>query len=91
VASDLGRSRLSGTGQAQMYSAYAGLATDDEGWVLAIGERDGRALLLDTSMVFSEEADLILAMSERLGLVVGAGAETLSGTYWLTAARAASQ
>src|SRR5512139_2853223 len=63
-----------------------GLATDDEGWVMAVGERDGKAFLLDTSMFLSEDADLILAMSERLGLVVGGGAETVSGSYWLTAA-----
>jgi hypothetical protein len=64
-----------------------GLATDDDGWVLAIGERDGRAFVLDTSMVLSTAADMIVSLSAELGVVVGGGAETVSGSYWLTAAR----
>src|SRR6185437_11328489 len=63
-----------------------GLATDDEGWVLAIGERDGRAFLVDMSMLLSDSSDMLVEMSRRLGVVVGGGAETVSGSYWLTVA-----
>lgn len=54
---------------------------------LLLGGGNGRAFLLDTSMVLSDNPDLIVAMSASLGTVVGAGAETVSGSYWLTAAR----
>jgi hypothetical protein len=54
---------------------------------LMLGELDGRADLVDTSMVLSDSPDMIVAMSARLGTVVGCGAETVSGSYWLTAAR----
>ncbi|WP_433381368.1 hypothetical protein ACQPZX_16975 [Actinoplanes sp. CA-142083] len=64
-----------------------GLASDDDGWVTAIGERDGRSFLLDTSYVLSDSPDMIISMSERLGVVVGGGAETVSGSYYLTVAR----
>jgi hypothetical protein len=62
-------------------------AAMDWGWRMAIGERDGQAFLLDSSMVISNSADMLVAMSARLGRVVGCGAETVSGSYWLTAAR----
>jgi hypothetical protein len=62
-------------------------ATGGAGWTLAIGGRDGRAFLLDTSMVLSNSADMLLAMSVRLGTVVGGGAETATGSSWLTVAR----
>ncbi|HCT80369.1 MAG TPA: hypothetical protein DGT23_28160 [Micromonosporaceae bacterium] len=55
---------------------------------LMLGELDGRAFLVDTSMFLSDSPDMIVAMSARLGTVVGCGAETVSGSYWLTAARA---
>jgi hypothetical protein len=54
---------------------------------LLLGGSDGRAFLVDTSMTLSTNADMIIAMSGVLGTVVGAGAETVSGSYWLTAAR----
>lgn len=54
---------------------------------LLLGGGDSRAFLVDTSMVLSGSADMIIAMSTALGTVVGAGAETVSGSYWLTAAR----
>jgi hypothetical protein len=60
---------------------------DAEGFVLAVGERDGRTYLLDTSFMLSDMPDALVAMSERLGMVVGGGAETVSGTWWLTVAR----
>jgi hypothetical protein len=54
---------------------------------LLLGGGDGRAYLVDTSMVLSNSPDMIIAMSTTLGTVVGAGAETVSGSYWLTVAR----
>ncbi|WP_433788759.1 hypothetical protein [Actinoplanes sp. CA-252034] len=54
---------------------------------MTIGERNGHTFVLDTSMMLSSEDDMVLAMSDRLGTVVCAGAETVSGTYWITAAR----
>jgi hypothetical protein len=62
-------------------------AATDEGWRMAIGEQDGQAFLLDSSMILSNSADMLVAMSARLGTVVGCGAETVSGSFWLTAAR----
>lgn len=62
-------------------------AATDQGWRMAIGARGGQAFLLDSSMVISNSADMLVAMSARLGTVVGCGAETVSGSYWLTAAR----
>jgi hypothetical protein len=58
---------------------------------LLIGERGGptstQAYLVDPSMVLAHDPDLLIAMSARLGTVVGGGAEPGSGSYWLTAAR----
>ncbi|GAA4442454.1 hypothetical protein [Phytohabitans houttuyneae] len=54
---------------------------------MLLGELDGRAFMVDTSMVLSDSPDMIVAMSTALGTVVGCGAETVSGSYWLTAAR----
>ncbi|GAA2355529.1 hypothetical protein [Dactylosporangium salmoneum] len=63
-------------------------AESDDGQLdMVIGELDGRAFLIDGAMVLSTVPDMILAMSERLGTVLGCGAETVSGSYWLTAAR----
>jgi hypothetical protein len=60
---------------------------DPDGFELAVGERDGRVYLLDTSFMLSDMPDALIAMSQRLGLVVGGGAETVSGSWWLTVAR----
>jgi hypothetical protein len=54
---------------------------------LAVGELDGRAYLFDPSFLVSDHPDAWIAMSERLGTVVAGGAETVSGTWWLTVAR----
>src|SRR5262245_40948035 len=62
-------------------------AAGGAGWTLAIGGHDDRAFLLDTSLVLSNSADMLLAMSVRLGTVVGGGAETATGSSWLTVAR----
>ena len=59
------------------------LGSDDAGWNLAVGERDGRAYLLDTAFLLSDDPDLVVALSRDLGATVaGAGAETVSGDYW---------
>jgi hypothetical protein len=57
------------------------------GWMLAIGELDGRSFLLDTSLVLSNSADMLLSMSTRLGTVIGCGSEAATGSAWLTVAR----
>ena len=62
-------------------------AAGGTGWTLAIGGLNDRAFLLDTSLVLSNSADMLLAMSVRLGTVVGGGAETATGSSWLTVAR----
>jgi hypothetical protein len=54
---------------------------------LLLGGGGGKAFLLDTSFILSDSPDMLIAMSATLGTVVGAGAETVSGSYWLTAAR----
>jgi hypothetical protein len=38
-------------------------------------------------MLLSNSSDILVAMSARLGTVVGCGTETVSGSYWLTAVR----
>jgi hypothetical protein len=61
----------------------------DEGWWLAAGEYAGRAYVLDPSwLLASAEPDLIAGLAAESGaLVIGAGAETVSGSYYLVAAR----
>jgi hypothetical protein len=63
------------------------LRTDDDGWVLAIDDRPGCAYLVDSSYMLSDAPDMVVEMSRRLGTVVGVCAETVSGTFTLTAAR----
>lgn len=47
----------------------------------------GRSYVLDPAMVLSSFADTIVALSGQLSCeVVGAGAETVSGSFWVTAA-----
>ncbi|GAA1501341.1 hypothetical protein GCM10009827_010320 [Dactylosporangium maewongense] len=60
---------------------------DADEFGLLLGGGDGRAFLVDASMMLSDAADMIIEMSKALGTVVGAGAETVSGSYWLTVAR----
>lgn len=56
--------------------------------VVADGER---CYAIDTGMVLSADSDLILAISWELSCtVVGAGAETVSSTFWFTAADSGS-
>jgi hypothetical protein len=51
------------------------------------GELDGRAYLSDGLMMISTNGDLIVELSRELGcLVIGCGAETVSGSFWLFAA-----
>jgi hypothetical protein len=54
---------------------------------MTIGERNGHTFVLDATMTLADEDDMVLEMSKRLGTVVCAGAETVSGTFWLTAAK----
>jgi hypothetical protein len=51
------------------------------------GEHAGASYLLDETMVLSAgQADLLAAAANRMGtLVVGCGAETVSGTFWFSA------
>ncbi len=63
-----------------------------EGNALIGGERAGKAYVMDSSLLVSgAEPDLVVAVASvaPAALVVGCGAETVSGTYWLTAARGA--
>jgi hypothetical protein len=54
---------------------------------LYVGERDGRCYVLDPAMVLSADSDLIVAIAhESSCLVAAGGAETVSGTFWFTAA-----
>jgi hypothetical protein len=63
------------------------LEDGDDGWHMAFGELDGRAYLLDASMLLSADADDLIEASRALGtLVVGCGEETTSGSFWLFAA-----
>jgi hypothetical protein len=64
------------------------LGADDEGWHMAYGERDGKTFVFDTSFVLSADFDLLAACSRDLNdLVIGWGAETVSGSYWFVANR----
>jgi hypothetical protein len=64
-------------------------ATHDEGWDLAIGELEGKAYLLDPLFLLSGmKPDLIAALAASSGkLVIGCGAETVSGTFYCVVAR----
>lgn len=51
------------------------------------GELDGRAYVHDAEMLLSSDGDLIATLSRELDtLVIGCGAETVSGSCWLFAA-----
>lgn len=60
---------------------------DSDRWLVAVGEHDGGSFVFDSSMLLPDRPDMIVSMSRILGTVVGVGAETLSGTYWLMVAR----
>lgn len=54
---------------------------------LVAGEHGGRGYLINPSFELSSHGDLILTLSTRLQtLVIGCGAETVSGSYWVFAA-----
>ena len=60
------------------------LEDDDDGWHMAFGQHAGRSYILDTSFVLSSDGDALVAASRDLGcVVIGCGAETTSGSYWL--------
>jgi hypothetical protein len=51
------------------------------------GEHDGQTFMQEGLMELTTNGDFIVQLSERLNtLVVGCGAETVSGSYWLFAA-----
>ena len=55
--------------------------------VFHVATEDGTTYLLDPSMVLSTDPDLVAGLAAELScLVVGGGAETVSGTFWLNAA-----
>jgi hypothetical protein len=55
--------------------------------VLHVGVHQGRCYVLDPLMALSSDSDVIVTLSRLLScLVLGAGAETVSGTFWFTAA-----
>lgn len=56
--------------------------------VFHVTSHDERCYVLDKAMVLSCLPDTIVALSRQLSCeVIGAGAETVSGSFWLTAAR----
>jgi hypothetical protein len=78
------------TGEFTRGDAVGSVATWErhpDGFELVVGERDGRTYLLDPSFMLSDIPDALVVTSRRLGLVVGGGAETVSGSWWLTVAR----
>jgi hypothetical protein len=63
------------------------LSDDDLPEELIAGERQGRSYIVDPMFELSAHGDFVRSLSERLRtLVVGCGAETVSGTYWVFAA-----
>jgi hypothetical protein len=64
------------------------LAADD-GWGLIAGDVDGRGLIVDSSYILSgSEPDLIAHLARETGkLVIGALAETVSGSFTYVVAR----
>lgn len=51
------------------------------------GEHGGRAYIYEPGFELSADGDLVVTLSRALGtLVIGCGAETVSGSYWLFAA-----
>ena len=58
------------------------------GYLLFVGEAGGKSYLLDTHMALSTSPDLVAFLAADSGyVVVGYGAETVSGSYWFIAAR----
>lgn len=55
--------------------------------VMHVASRGGMCCALDALFALSIDSDLILTLSQELSCpVIGAGAETVSGTFWFTAA-----
>ncbi len=64
-------------------------SSGENGWELGIGDLDDRGFLWDGTLLLSSHADLLTRVSAATGgLVIGCGAETVSGTFYLAAARA---
>lgn len=57
-------------------------------WELGAGDMDGYSCIVDGTFMLSSDADLIARVAASTqGLVIGCGAETVSGTFYLVAAR----
>jgi hypothetical protein len=69
-------------------SAGDDVTSDDElPEELVAGEHHGRSYVVDPMFELSAHGDFVRALSERLQtLIIGCGAETVSGTYWVFAA-----
>jgi hypothetical protein len=67
-----------------------GLDLTDEGYPIVAGEHQGKSYILDTSFLMSMDgADFIVELSQETGvLIIGCGAETMSGSYSFLAVRA---
>jgi hypothetical protein len=72
---------------ARQFDLLLGERTGEAGGVGGAGGSTAQAYLVDPSMVLAHDPDLLIAMSARLGTVIGGGAEPGSESYWLTAAR----
>jgi hypothetical protein len=59
-----------------------------EGYGLFVREVGGKSYVLDTHLALSNDPDLVAFLAADSGaVVVGFGAETVSGSYWFIAAR----
>jgi hypothetical protein len=57
-------------------------------WELAAGDVNGHGCIVDGTFILSSDADLLVRVAAATeGLVIGCGAETVSGTFYLVAAR----
>ena len=55
--------------------------------VLHVASHNGCCYVLDSLMALSSDSDFIVTLSRQLTCrIIGAGAETVSGTFWFTAA-----
>jgi hypothetical protein len=55
--------------------------------VLHVGSHNGRCYILESLLALSGNSDFIVTLSRQLSCrVIAAGAETVSGTFWFTAA-----
>jgi len=66
----------------------AHLEANDTGWRILGGELAGSSYVLDTSFILSDACDSLQRISKDRGTtLIGCGAETVSGTFWLFVAQ----